>query len=890
MAEYMSKDEIKALEAKLLRLGDEGEEGEEKVEALNELAKSLIRSEPVKAEEYARQALALAEKLGFKEGVAKSCRAIGASYMLRGDYDKALEYQLKALSIFAELADRKGVAKSYNDLGSIYTNKCDYHKALQYHREALALCEELDDKDGVASSYLNIANIHSIQSRHDEALGYYLESLKIADELGDKKVVAMIYGNIGLVYKNRGDFDKALEYCLKGLRLKQEAGERGAIAVSYLAIGAIHLDRGKHEEALEYLYKALGIFEEIGSKRNLANCYGNIGVIHKNQSNYEDALAYLLKTLRVFEEIGNRKGAATACNNIGLVYTGLKRYSEALEYLQRGLKLALQTGVTRQETYSYRYLSEMYAAQGDFEQALESHKKYSELREKIFSDESAAKIAQVQIKYETEQKEWEAELYRLKTEDLEAEITERKRAQEALLKAKEDWERTFDAVPDLITIMDGYFRIVRANKAMADRLGITPEECRGQTCFERIHGMNEPPSFCPHARLLKDGQEHIEEVYEERLGGDFLVTVSPLFDSQKQVIGSVHVARDITERKRTQEALAESEERYRTLQENIPVGIFRTSPQGEFLSANRALANMLGFKSDKEMVNVSVADVYVFPEHRQEYVKLMNEEGMVADFEAQLRRKDGSVFWGSVNARAVSGEEGQVVHFDGVLEDITGRKRISEQIKAALAEKEVLLKEIHHRVKNNLQVIESLLSLQAEHLKDEKALAIFKNSRSRIASMALVHEKLYQSHDLARIDFGAYIRDLTNSLFTSYALAPGTVTLGMDIEDVALDIDTSIPLALIINELVTNSLLHAFPQGRKGQISIGLHADDGNDLTLVFTDDGVGLPEAIDIHNTETLGLQLVTLLVKQLRGNIELDRSNGTRFNIRFVRIEEES
>jgi len=766
MAEYMSKDEIKALEVKLARLGDEGEEGKEKVNTLNKIASAFSRSDPEKTKDYASQALDLAEKLGFKEGVAKSCRAIGASYMLRGDYDKALEYQLKALSIFAELADRTGVAKSYNDLGSIYTNKCDYHKALQYHRKALALCEELADKDGVASSYLNIANIHSILSRHDEALGYYLESLKIAEELGDKKVVAMIYGNIGLVHKNRGDFNKALKYCLKGLRLKQEMGERGAIAVSCLAIGAIHLDRGKHEEALKYLYKALGIFEEIGSKRNLANCYGNIGVIHKNQGNYEDALAYLLKTLRVFEEIGNRKGVATACNNIGLVYTGLKRYSEALEYLQRGLNLALQTGVTRQETYSYRYLSEMYAAQGDFEQALEFHKRYSELREKIFSDESAAKVAQVQIKYETEQKEWEVELYRLKTEDLEAEITERKRVQEAL---------------------------------------------------------------------------------------------------------------------------AESEERYRTLQENIPVGVFRTSPQGEFLSANRALVNMLGFKSDEEMVNVSVADVYVFPEHRQEYVKLMNEEGMVTDFEAQLRRKDGSVFWGSVNARAVSGEEGQVVHFDGVLEDITGRKRISEQIKAALSEKEVLLKEIHHRVKNNLQVIESLLSLQAEHLKDEKALAIFKNSRSRIASMALVHEKLYQSHDLVRIDFRAYIRDLTNSLFTSYALAPDTVTLGMDIEDVALDIGTSIPLALIINELVTNSLLHAFPQGRKGQISIGLHADDGNDLTLVFTDDGVGLPEAIDIHNTETLGLQLVTLLVKQLRGNIELDRSNGTRFNIRFVRIDEE-
>jgi PAS domain S-box-containing protein len=845
----MVDDKIKALEKRLAKLGDKGKEGKEKVEALNELAKAFTRSEPVKAEEYARQALALAEKLNYKEGIAASYQSLGVSSRVQGNYRQALGYCSKALNISKEMGNKKGVANSHGNIGNIHAQQGDCKQALTHLLNALRVFEELGDKTAIASAYNSIGNVYGILGDRDRVLEYYLKTLSIREEIGNKVGIAISYGNVGLIYKELGDYDKALAYQLKALKLREELADSWGVAISY----------------------------------------GNMGTIYEALLDYDKALSYLQGSLEILEKTADKNHITDACLHIGSIYIQQRRFDSAQEYLMRSLELSREIGARQKEMASCRRLSQLFDVQGNFKEALHYHKKYSELREKIFSDESAAKIAQIQIKYETEQKEWEAEFYRLKTEDLEAEITERKRAQKALLKAKEDWERTFDAVPDLITIMDGRFRIVRANKAMADRLGITPEECRGQTCFERIHGTNKSPSFCPHARLLKDGQEHIEEVYEERLGGDFLVTVSPLFDSQKQVIGSVHVARDITERKRVQQALAESEERYRTLQENIPVGIFRTSPQGEFLSANRALVNMLGFKSDKEMVNVSVADVYVFPEHRQEYVKLMNEEGMVVNFEAQLRRKDGSVFWGSVNARAVLGKEGQVVHYDGILEDITERKRVSEQIKAALREKEVLLKEIHHRVKNNLQVVESLLSLQAEHLKDEKALAIFKNSQSRIASMALVHEKLYQSEDLARIDFGAYIRDLTNSLFTSYALAPGTVTLGMDIEDVALDIDTSIPLALIINELVTNSLLHAFPQGRKGQIRIGLHADDGNDLTLVFTDDGVGLPEAIDIHNTETLGLQLVSLLVKQLRGNIELDRSNGTRFNIRFVRIEEE-
>ncbi|MEE9401297.1 MAG: histidine kinase dimerization/phosphoacceptor domain -containing protein, partial [Dehalococcoidia bacterium] len=233
-------------------------------------------------------------------------------------------------------------------------------------------------------------------------------------------------------------------------------------------------------------------------------------------------------------------------------------------------------------------------------------------------------------------------------------------------------------------------------------------------------------------------------------------------------------------------------------------------------------------------------------------------------------------------------KDGKAVRLVGILQDITERKQAEEEIKASLKEKELLLKEIHHRVKNNLQVVSSLLYLQSEHIKDEQSLATIAESQNRIKSMALVHEQLYQSEGLARVDFAEYIRNLATYLLRSYGVNPDAITLKIDADDVSLDIDTAIPCGLIINELVSNSLKHAFPAGkargdRESEIRIGLRAHD-NKLTLVVSDNGVGLPGDLDFRNTESLGLHLVNTLTRQVEGTIELDRSGGTAFQITFA------
>jgi two-component sensor histidine kinase/CheY-like chemotaxis protein len=210
------------------------------------------------------------------------------------------------------------------------------------------------------------------------------------------------------------------------------------------------------------------------------------------------------------------------------------------------------------------------------------------------------------------------------------------------------------------------------------------------------------------------------------------------------------------------------------------------------------------------------------------------------------------------------------------------RLRTDTELKKALKEKELLLREVHHRIKNNLAMVASLLNIQSSYLKDEQAQVAFAESRKRINSIALIHEKLYHSRDLANIEFGQYLRDLTAALIKSYSIPPERVEVVMDIGDIYLNMDISIPLGLIVTELLTNSLKYGFKENRKLTLTIRLKVENHH-LYLVVADDGVGFPSDLNWQNTETLGIQLVNLLARQLEGQIQLERENGTLFRFIF-------
>ncbi len=244
-------------------------------------------------------------------------------------------------------------------------------------------------------------------------------------------------------------------------------------------------------------------------------------------------------------------------------------------------------------------------------------------------------------------------------------------------------------------------------------------------------------------------------------------------------------------------------------------------------------------------------------------------------------RKDGSEFPVEIGLNPIETEEGSMVL--SAIVDISDRKHKEESIQSALREKDILLGEIHHRVKNNLQIVHSLLGLQSTNIKDEIVLGMMQESQNRIRSMALIHETLYKSKDFARVDFRSFLDMLVPTLISSYAVGNERIAVSINSGEVFLPINAAIPCGLVVNELISNALKHAFPGDTKGGIAIELSHDSPATVILSVSDSGVGMSEAFDITRTATLGLQLVAMLTDQLAGELTIRRANPTRFAIRF-------
>jgi PAS domain S-box-containing protein len=518
------------------------------------------------------------------------------------------------------------------------------------------------------------------------------------------------------------------------------------------------------------------------------------------------------------------------------------------------------------------------------------------------------------------------------------------------------------------------------------------------------------------------------------------ITSYQIFSISKKALNIAQV--EIERNRELNRNLIQSEETYRNLFHNAQVGLFRVRVEdGKALECNEQHARMFGYESREEFIKEFIAEKsYVDPKMRQELLSMLRRDGEIKGFEAEFRRKDGSIIWVRSSSRlypnrgciegvaediteqkhakealniqhrlgiTLSGvtnlkealflimntalkvksidsgsvhildhyggftlehsaglsdtfvkkityydkdtefatsimkgkplyinyeeysrdkeewhsDEGlkgfaiipvlyqnQVIacmnvasHTSYVIDDTSKstletiasqigssikRLKAEEKIKDSLKEKDILLKEIHHRVKNNMQIISSLLNLQLRHVRDERDVELFKDSQNRVHSLALVHEKLYKSEDLSRIDFDEYSKSLTAELFHSYQVNPSMIKFDIHVKEIYLGVNVAIPCALIINELVSNSLKYAFEDSKEGMINIDFnatHEKGGDAYTLIVADNGIGIPEDLNYINTETLGLQLVNTLTNQLKGNIELDRSRGTKFTITF-------
>jgi PAS domain S-box-containing protein len=342
---------------------------------------------------------------------------------------------------------------------------------------------------------------------------------------------------------------------------------------------------------------------------------------------------------------------------------------------------------------------------------------------------------------------------------------------------------------------------------------------------------------------------------------------------------------EIAERNRVMDALRISEEKYRSLVEQTNDLVFHIDKDGLLTYISPNITAILGYpaenaigKSPTEFMPES--DRMTFHQLHQQNV---NDRIPVSGLELTFYDKANQPHIFDINGTPHFGEDDSFLGFSGIARDITYRKALQDEIAASLKEKEILLKEIHHRVKNNMQVISSLLSLQAKMVKDAKSRDAIKESQNRVMSIALVHEKLYQSKSLARINFRDYIKRMAENLFDSYNIHADQITLEVSADDIILPINKAIPISLMINEMLSNSLKYAFPNGRKGVIEI-LFRKDGERHILTVRDNGVGFPPGTRWDQTETLGLQLVHSLAGQLDGTITYSGEKGTEFRVEFL------
>jgi len=456
-------------------------------------------------------------------------------------------------------------------------------------------------------------------------------------------------------------------------------------------------------------------------------------------------------------------------------------------------------------------------------------------------------------------------------------MTERKRQEER-------FRRVVESAPNAMVMINRQGKIEMVNMQAERMFGYTRDEMLGQSVeilvpkrFRADHPGKRQMFFSdPEARPMGAGRDLFGC---RKDGSEFPVEIglNPIETEDGTMVLSSIV--DISERKRL-------EERFRRVVESAPNAMVMVSGRGRIEMVNTQAETLFGYTREEmlgQSIELLVPERYrgKHPDKRQSFFHDPRARPMGAGRDLFGQRKDGSEFPVEIGLNPIETEEGVMVL--SAIVDISDRKQKEQRIQAALEEKDLLLGEIHHRVKNNLQIVHSLLDLQSTRIEDPAVLDMLMDSQNRVRSMALIHQTLYQSKDFAKVDFGGFLEALVPTLVASYGVDTGNINLRIEVDQVFLPINAAIPCGLIINELITNALKHAFPDGRGGSVVVSIAHQPNDRVTLVVSDDGVGIPDALVIEKSDTLGLSLVTLLSKQLNGQLAIKRKNPTEFSLNF-------
>ncbi len=481
----------------------------------------------------------------------------------------------------------------------------------------------------------------------------------------------------------------------------------------------------------------------------------------------------------------------------------------------------------------------------------------------------------------------EIDLLKAKIGELEKSEIDRKQVEEALQESEEKYRANYDNIPLSYQSLDEDGCFIEVNPAWLRTLGYKKEEVIGKWFGDFLH-----PDWKPHfeknfPEFKKRGYVHDVQFKIRHKDGHYLDIsfegrIGYTLDGKFKE--TYCVFQDITERKRTAEALKESKALLQTLVDTSPDLIWIKDSNGVYLTCNIRVESLFGKtaseicgKTDYDFVDKELADF--FRQKDKEAIAAgkptMNEEEIVFADEGHREILE-------TIKTPLYDSQGHLIGVLGFARDITARKQMEEQLKKSLKEKEILIKEIYHRVKNNLAVVSGLLNIQAANIKDKKVKAAFQATRDRIFSLSAVHSQLYHSENYSYVDYKEYIKKLVSNVFYSSQMS-GHVKLHLDLADISLPIDKAIPCGLLLNEIVTNALKHAFPENRKGNLRIIAHSLEDKKCEIIVKDDGIGIPESFNIEKTKTLGLKLIDLMAKQIEGTLEIESKKGTEFRIRL-------
>lgn len=441
-----------------------------------------------------------------------------------------------------------------------------------------------------------------------------------------------------------------------------------------------------------------------------------------------------------------------------------------------------------------------------------------------------------------------------------------------------------EASPNGMVVVETNGRIVLINSSIEAMFGYSEDELLTQHIeilvperFTHSHPALRNEYFVnPETRAMGHGRD----LYGKHKNGTEIpveIGLNPInLDGQLLILAAIV---DITARKRSHEMI-------RLAVEAAPNGMVMTDSKGCITMVNSQIEILFGYNREELMgmpIDILVPDRFQeqHPHVRSSYYRNPISRAMGKGRDLFALHRDGREFPVEIGLNPLHTDTGMMILASVV--DITERKAQEESIISTLKEKEVLLSEIHHRVKNNLQIIDSLIGMQSEKLTSAKALAAFQESQNRVRSIAMIHQILYESQDFSKVDIASVVSSLVDNLILSYGIEEGQIVIDLDVAKVHLPIDKSIPLGLIINEIVTNTMKHAFPDGRQGQLAVRVSEEEAGTITLIIEDTGVGIAEDFDFVVSSSLGLHLVQALVDQLGGTLDIHRKAPTRFQINF-------